>query len=97
MSSPLQRARETLELAGVADGVVVDPDLAEWNYGRFEGLTTDQIQKEVSDWDLFKQGCPEGESPAAVGDRVIGKVRATDGMSPSFLTDIYRMCLPFAG
>jgi broad specificity phosphatase PhoE len=82
LTSPLQRAGETCELAGLADGVVVDPDLVEWNYGRFEGLTTDQIQKERPDWDLFEQGCPEGESPAEVGDRVdrvIRKVRAIDG------------------
>ena len=62
-SSPLKRAHETCELAGVADDVIVDPDLTEWNYGRFEGLTTDQIQKEIPGWDLFEQGCPEGDSP----------------------------------
>jgi len=81
-SSPLKRARETCELAGVADGVIVEPDLSEWNYGRFEGLTTDQIQKEMPDWDVFEQGCPEGDSPARVServDRVIEKIRAIDG------------------
>jgi probable phosphoglycerate mutase len=81
-SSPLKRARETCELAGVADGVIVDPDLTEWNYGRFEGLTTEQIQKEMPDWDVFEQGCPEGDSPAKVServDRIIQKVRAIDG------------------
>lgn len=82
LSSPLQRARETCKLAGFADGVIVDSDLSEWNYGRFEGLTTDEIQKEMPDWDLFEQGCPEGESPAEVGervDRVIRKIRAIGG------------------
>ena len=81
-SSPLKRARETCELAGVADGVIVEPDLSEWNYGRFEGLTTDQIQTEMPDWDVFEQGCPEGDSPANVServDRVIQKIRAIDG------------------
>lgn len=81
-SSPLKRARETCELAGVADGVIVEPDLSEWNYGRFEGLTTDQIQTEMPDWDVFEQGCPEGDSPAGVServDRVIEKIRAIDG------------------
>ena len=80
--SPLKRARETCELAGVADGVIVEPGITEWNYGRFEGLTTEQIEQEMPDWDLFEQGCPEGESPAQVGervDRVIQKVRAIDG------------------
>ena len=82
--SPLKRARETCELAltDAADGVIVDPDLCEWNYGRFEGLTTDQIQTEMPDWDVFEQGCPEGDSPAEVSERVdhvIEKIRAIDG------------------
>ncbi len=81
-SSPLKRALETCKLAGVADEVIVDNDLTEWNYGRFEGLTTEQIEKEIPDWDLFEQGCPDGESPAEVGarvDRIIQKIRAIDG------------------
>ena len=81
-SSPLKRACETCELAGIADGVIVDPDLTEWNYGRFEGLTTDQIQKEIPGWDLFEQGCPEGDSPVEVCervDRIVKKIRAIDG------------------
>ncbi|SHE21976.1 histidine phosphatase family protein [methanotrophic endosymbiont of Bathymodiolus puteoserpentis (Logatchev)] len=81
-SSPLKRAFETCELAGVADGVVVEPDLSEWNYGRYEGLTTAQIQKEVPGWNLFEQGCPEGDSPEEVCirvDRIIKKVQAIDG------------------
>ena len=81
-SSPLKRARETCELAGLAEGAVVDPDLCEWNYGRFEGLTTEQIQKDTPHWDVFEQGCPEGELPAQVSDRVdrvIQRVRQVDG------------------
>jgi len=81
-SSPLKRARETCELAGLGDGVIVEPDLTEWNYGRFEGLTTEQIQKEMPDWELFEQGCPEGDSPVSVGervDRIIQKIRTIDG------------------
>lgn len=80
--SPLKRARETCELAGISDDVIVDPDLSEWNYGRFEGLTTDQIQKQAPDWDVFEHGCPEGDAPAGVCervDRMIQKVRAIDG------------------
>ena len=82
LCSPLKRARETCELAGVADGVIVDPDLSEWNYGRYEGLTTDQIQKEMPHWDLFEHGCPEGESPAEVSeriDRAIHRIQAING------------------
>ena len=81
-SSPLKRAFETCELAGVAGGAVVEPDLSEWNYGRYEGLTTEQIQKEVPSWNLFEHGCPEGDSPVEVCirvDRIIKKVRAIDG------------------
>ena len=81
-SSPLKRALETCELAGFANGVIVDPDLSEWNYGRFEGLTTEQIEREMPDWDLFEQGCPEGDSPAKVVervDRIIQKIRGIDG------------------
>ena len=80
--SPLKRALETCELAGVADGVIVDPDLTEWNYGCFEGLTTEQIQKKIPGWDLFEHGCPEGDSPARVCervDRIVKRVQAIDG------------------
>jgi len=81
-SSPLKRAIETCELAGVSGKVVVEPDLSEWNYGRYEGLTTKQIQKELPGWNLFEQGCPDGDSPAEVCarvDRIIKKVQAIDG------------------
>ncbi len=80
--SPLKRARETCELAGLSDNVIIDPDLTEWNYGDFEGLTTVEIEKQIPDWDLFLQGCPGGESPQEVSDRadrVIERVRAVDG------------------
>jgi broad specificity phosphatase PhoE len=68
-------------LAGLGEPVI-DPDLAEWDYGRFEGLTTDEIRHEWPGWDLFRHGAPEGEDAAAVGaraDRVIARVRAIDG------------------
>jgi probable phosphoglycerate mutase len=77
----LQRARRTCELAGFA-APVVDPDLAEWNYGQYEGRTTADIRKERPDWRLFRDGCPGGESVAQVGaraDRVVAKLRALDG------------------
>jgi broad specificity phosphatase PhoE len=81
-TSPLQRALETCKLAGFGDVAVVDPDLVEWNYGKYEGRRTAEIRAERSDWDLFRDGCPEGESPeqvAARADRVIAKVRRLDG------------------
>jgi probable phosphoglycerate mutase len=80
--SPLQRARETCEIAGLGEQAVIDPDLMEWNYGRYEGLTPADIRKSAPDWMIFRDGCPEGESPAQVGirvDRVIAKARAVDG------------------
>jgi len=80
-TSPLQRARRTCELAGFAAAAQVDPDLVEWDYGDYEGLTTPEIRKERADWQIFRDGCPGGESVAAVGgraDRVIARLRALD-------------------
>jgi len=81
-TSPLQRARRTCELAGFGNVAVVDPDLVEWNYGDYEGRTSQEIKAERPDWQLFRDGCPGGESPeqvAARADRVVAKVRAVDG------------------
>jgi len=81
-TSPLQRARRTCELAGFGAMAQVDPDLVEWNYGEYDGLTTAEILKQRPDWKLFRDGCPHGESLAEVGaraDRVIGRLRALDG------------------
>ena len=63
-------------------GVEVDPELMEWDYGRYEGLKTAEIEKEWPQWDLFAEGCPGGESPAEVGiraDRVVRRLRAAPG------------------
>src|SRR6516162_3551066 len=62
-TSPLQRASKTCELAGFRNTAETDPDLVEWDYGRFEGLLTAEILKERPDWELYRDGCPEGESP----------------------------------
>jgi broad specificity phosphatase PhoE len=80
-TSPSMRARRTCELAGFGAAARVDPDLSEWHYGAYEGLTTQQIRKERPDWQLFRDGCPGGESVAEIGaraDRVIARLRATD-------------------
>jgi len=82
LTSPLQRARKTCELAGYAPSAKVDPDLVEWNYGLFEGKTTAEITKERPGWQLFTDGAPGGESVAEIGaraDRVISRLRQVDG------------------
>jgi beta-phosphoglucomutase family hydrolase len=76
--SPMQRARETCALAGLGGSAVADPDLMEWNYGEYEGLTPEQIQDIRPGWMLFRDGCPGGETPQQVSirvDRVIARAR----------------------
>jgi len=68
--SPLQRARETCRLAGLDDRAEVREELVEWDYGRYEGRTTRDIRRERPDWDLWRDGSPEGESAAQVGTRM---------------------------
>jgi broad specificity phosphatase PhoE len=82
LTSPLQRAKRTCELAGFGAVAEVDPDLVEWNYGDYEGIRTAEIRKKRPDWALFRDGCPNGESPADVGaraDRVVARIRGTEG------------------
>jgi probable phosphoglycerate mutase len=81
-SSPLQRASRTCELAGFADAAQLDADLVEWNYGRYEGLRTSEIRQERPGWDLFRDGCPEGESPeqvAARAGRFLSRIQNSPG------------------
>jgi broad specificity phosphatase PhoE len=81
-TSPAQRARRTCELAGFGSVAELDPDLWEWDYGQFEGLTSEAIRSARPGWRLFADGCPGGESPADVAaraDRVIGRVRTVGG------------------
>jgi probable phosphoglycerate mutase len=82
LASALQRARRTALLAGFGDLAAIEPDLKEWDYGRYDGLTTAEIHKTRPDWSVFRDGCPDGESVPAIGaraDRVIAKLRAIDG------------------
>ena len=83
----MQRARETCELAGFGDKAVIDPDLIEWNYGEYEGLTPEQIHEVAPGWLIFRDGCPGGEAPEQVGarvDRVIARSRAVAGDTALF-------------
>ena len=82
LTSPLRRVVRTCELAGFRSAAEVESDLLEWNYGAYEGRTSADIRTERPDWQLFRDGCPEGESPDEVGaraDRVVRQVRAIGG------------------
>ncbi|MCG6941428.1 MAG: histidine phosphatase family protein [Thiohalocapsa sp.] len=79
LASPLQRAARTAELAGFGAGMQLEPDLMEWDYGDYEGITTDEIHEQAPGWQLFTDGCPNGEQPADVGtraQRMVETVRA---------------------
>ena len=78
-TSPLQRAMRTCELAGFGDAAQIDRDLLEWNYGDYEGRRSAEIHAERADWQLFRDGCPGGETPQQIGarvDRLVNRVRA---------------------
>jgi probable phosphoglycerate mutase len=82
LASPLERARRTGELAGFGGRLTLEADLQEWNYGAYEGLTSGEIGAAAPGWMVFRDGCPEGESPAEVGaraDRVIARLREGPG------------------
>lgn len=82
LTSPLQRAAETCRLAGYGERAQARPDLMEWDYGQYEGLTSSEIQATRPGWSLWRDGCPGGEAARDVGrraDRVIAEVRAAAG------------------
>jgi len=101
LASPLQRALRTCELAGFGPAAEIDPDLVEWDYGHYEGRRTAEIRAERPDWNLFRDGCPGGESVdqiAARADRVVGRLRAVKGAvlvfsSGHFLRVLAARCL----
>jgi len=81
-TSPLQRARQTCELSGFGSVAEIVPDLVEWDYGEYEGRRSVEIRAERPDWQLFRDGCPGGESPLQVAvraDRVVDRVRTVEG------------------
>ncbi|HEY1434264.1 MAG TPA: histidine phosphatase family protein [Thermoanaerobaculia bacterium] len=81
-TSPLARAQRTCELAGFGAAAALDTDLLEWNYGAYEGRTSAEILAERPGWQLFRDGCPAGESPAEVAaraDRVVARTRLIEG------------------
>jgi len=103
-TSPLQRATRTCELAGFGAVAETDPDLAEWNYGNYEGLTSAQILEQRPDWDLFRDGAPGGESPAEIGERanrVIRRIRSVSGdvllFSSAHFTRVLAGCWLYLG
>jgi broad specificity phosphatase PhoE len=82
LTSPLKRAARTCELAGFGGEAETDRDLLEWNYGEYEGRRTKEIHEQRPDWQLFRDGCPGGETPAQVGDRadrIVARVRPVSG------------------
>ncbi len=82
LCSPLQRTRQTCDLAGFGAAAGVDADLVEWDYGDYEGKTTAEIVARRPGWELFRDGCPGGELPAQVcarADRVVGRLRGLEG------------------
>ncbi|QNH80812.1 histidine phosphatase family protein [Pseudomonas protegens] len=82
LTSPMQRAQRTCALAGLGAHAQIDPQLLEWNYGDYEGLRSMDIQKLRNGWNLFRDGCPNGESPLQIGeraDRLISHLRTLEG------------------
>ncbi|CAN0384169.1 unnamed protein product [Phaeothamnion confervicola] len=81
-TSPLQRTRRTCELAGLAEVAKIEPDLTEWDYGDYEGRFSLDTRNKRPDWNLFRDGCPRGETPAQVSeraDRLIARFRSLEG------------------
>ncbi|NCF85979.1 MAG: histidine phosphatase family protein [Verrucomicrobiaceae bacterium] len=82
LTSPRQRARRTCELVGLCNDAETEADLAEWDYGDYEGMRSVDIRKEQPGWNVFRDGCPDGESPeeiAARADRLIARLRTMQG------------------
>jgi broad specificity phosphatase PhoE len=97
-TSPLQRAARTCELAGFGGVAQTDAALVEWDYGEYEGLRPADILALRPHWDLFRDGCPGGESPAQIAERADSVVRRLElGTSCSFRADTFSAYSPRAG
>lgn len=82
LTSPRQRAIHTCELAGLRHGAEIEPDLSEWDYGNYEGQRSAEVREERPGWDIFRDGCPGGETPAEIADRadrLIGRLTVLTG------------------
>lgn len=82
MTSPLQRAQQTCALVGLHQAPEIESDLTEWNYGDYEGDRSVDIRKEHPDWNIFQDGCPQGEMPAQISaraDRLLAHLRKLNG------------------
>jgi probable phosphoglycerate mutase len=82
LASPMQRAQRTAELMGLGDRIAIDPDLKEWDYGDYEGITTDEIRTSVPNWTVWSDPCPHGETGEDVAARarhVIDRAMAAEG------------------
>jgi probable phosphoglycerate mutase len=91
LCSPLRRARETCEIAGYGSVLVVDEGLKEWDYGVYEGRTTQEIQKEIPGWSVWKDAIVGGESVEQVGtraDAVIARALAVSGPETNQVTRV---------
>ncbi|MEO6152335.1 MAG: histidine phosphatase family protein [Croceibacterium sp.] len=82
LTSPMRRARDTCELAGLGRSAVISDDLSEWDYGDYEGRTSSEIRTKEPGWNVFRDGCPGGETPAQVTqrtDRLIAELLVVGG------------------
>jgi probable phosphoglycerate mutase len=87
LTSPLRRARQTCELAGLGAEGKREPDLTEWNYGDYEGQRSVDIQRERPAWNVWQDGCPNGETPATItarADRLLDRLRTLSGQVALF-------------
>jgi broad specificity phosphatase PhoE len=81
LTSPRLRARSTCSLAGLGDAAEVEPNLAEWDYGDYEGLRSTEIRKQHPGWDVWADGCPGGETPAIVSSRADLLINRLQGLT----------------